>query len=165
MATDTLKLVYSSCFHCILSYALIFWGNSTDRTKVFNTQKKVITIRPGAKSKVSCRKLFWKCNIFQLASEYIFCLLSFVVGNFKKFQRNTDVHNLNTRHKYNFHIANANLAKYLREVYYTGIKLFSNLPPTIESLNHNINVFKSALKDYLLTYPYSVDDFTPNEIF
>jgi hypothetical protein len=113
---------------------------------------------------VSCRKLFQKFNILPLASEFILCLKSFVVENLDKFQRNIDVHNLNTRHKYDLHMPNTNLTKYQNGVYYTGIKLFSNLPPTIKSLNHDIKVFKPALKDYLLTHSFfSVDDFTSVE--
>jgi hypothetical protein len=57
-----------------------------------------------------------------------------------------------------------NLTKYQKGVYYTGIKLFNNLPPTIKSLNHDIKIFKLALKDYLLTHSiYPVDDFTSVE--
>jgi hypothetical protein len=163
MTTDTLKLVYFTYFHSVLSYGLIFWGNSTDNNKVFCIQKKIIKMA-GVKSRVSCRKLFRKCNIFPLASEFILCLLSLVVENLDKFQRNTDVHNLNTRRKYDLHMPNMKFTKYQKGVNYTGIKLFNNLPPTIKSLNHDIKVFKPALKDYLLTYSfYSVRDFTSVE--
>jgi hypothetical protein len=86
-----------------------------------------------------------------------------MVENLDKFQRNTDVHNLNTRRKYDLHMPNTNLTKYQKGVYYTGIKLFNNLPPTIKSLNHVIKVFKPASKDYLLTHSYTVDDFTSVE--
>jgi hypothetical protein len=60
----------------------------------------------GTKSGVSCRKLFQKFNILPLASEYIFYLLSFVVEHLEKLQTNTDVHNLNTRHKSDLHMPN-----------------------------------------------------------
>jgi hypothetical protein len=118
----------------------------------------------GVKSRVSCRKLFWKFNLLPLASEFILCLLSYVVENLDKFKRNTDVHNLNTRRKYDLHIPNTNLTKHKKGVYYTGIKLFNNLLPTIKSLNQDTKVLKPALKDYLLTHSfYSVDDFTSVE--
>jgi hypothetical protein len=58
---------------------------------------------------------------------------------------------------------NTNITKYQKGVYYTGIKLFNNVTYTIKSLNHDIKVFKSALKDYLLTHSYSKDDFTSVE--
>jgi hypothetical protein len=160
MTINTLQLVYIAYFHSVLSYGLIFWGNSTDSSKVFYIQKKIIRIMASVKSRVSCRQLFQKFNILSLASEFILCLLSFVVENLGKFQRNTVAHNLNTRRKHDFHMPNTNLTKYQKGVYYTGIKLFNNLPPTIKSLNHDTKVFKPALKHYLLTHSYSVDDFT-----
>jgi hypothetical protein len=86
-----------------------------------------------------------------------------VEENLDKFQRNTDVHNLNTRRKYDL-MPNMNLTKYQKGVYYTGIKLFNNLPPTITSLNHDMKVIEPALKDYLLTHSfYPMDDFTSVE--
>jgi hypothetical protein len=56
-----------------------------------------------------------------------------------------------------------NLTKYQGGIYYTDIKLFSNLLPTIKSLNYDIKAFRSALKYYLLTHSYSVDDLTSFE--
>jgi hypothetical protein len=111
MTIDNLKLVYFAYLRLISSYGLILCGNSTDRSKVFNTQKKIIRIMAGAKT-VSCRRLFWGFNILPLASEYIFCLISFVVENLKKFQRSTDVRNLNTEYEYGLHMTNVNLTKY-----------------------------------------------------
>jgi hypothetical protein len=39
------------------------------------------------------------------------------------------------------------LGKYQNGVYYTGIKLLNNLPPTNQNLDHNIKKFKPALKE------------------
>jgi hypothetical protein len=87
-----------------------------------------------------------------------------VVKNLDKFERYTDVHNLNTRCKHDLYIPNTNLTKYPKGVYYTAIKLFNNLPPTIKSLNYDMKVFKPALKDDLLTHSFcSVDDFISAE--
>jgi hypothetical protein len=118
----------------------------------------------GVKSRVPCRKLFRKFNILPLASEFILCLLSFVVENLVKFKTNKDVHNLNTRRKHFLYMPNTNLTKYQKVAYYTCIKLCNNLPPIIKSLNYDIKVFKPALKDYLFTRSfYSVDGFISAE--
>jgi hypothetical protein len=45
----------------------------------------------------------------------------------------------------------------------TGIKLFNNVPPTTKRLNQDIKVFQLALKNYLSTHSYSIDDFTSTE--
>jgi hypothetical protein len=54
----------------------------------------------------------------------------------------------------------SNLSKYQKGVYYSGIKIFNNLPPNVKNLSHNIKMFKTALKEYLLSHSYSVEEFT-----
>jgi hypothetical protein len=91
MKIETLKLVYFAYFHSIMSYGIIFWGNSTDRKKVFYIQKRIIRIMSGAKRRASCRELFNKFNILPLASEFLLSLSSCVVDNVEKFQTNSEV--------------------------------------------------------------------------
>jgi hypothetical protein len=57
MKTETLKLVYFTYFHSIMSYGIIFWENSTDSKKVFYIRKKSIRIMAGTKRRASCREL------------------------------------------------------------------------------------------------------------
>jgi hypothetical protein len=97
MKTETLKLVYFAYFHSIMSYVIIFWGNSTDSKKVFYIQQKIIRIMEGTKRRASCRELFKKFNILPLASEFLLSLLSFLVDNIEKFQTNSDIHSICTR--------------------------------------------------------------------
>jgi hypothetical protein len=65
------------------------------------------------------------------------------------FKKNTDVHNLHTRSKYDFHKPNADFTKYQGGAYGTATKSFDNLPPTIKSIDRHLKVFKPVLKDYL----------------
>jgi hypothetical protein len=114
----------------------------------------------GAKRRASCRELFKKFNILPLASQFLLSLLSsFVVDNIEKFQTNSDIHSISTRYRYNLHVPNSNLSKYKKGVYYSGIKIFNNLPPNVKNLSHNIKMFKRALKEYLLSHSYSVEEF------
>jgi hypothetical protein len=82
------------------------------------------------------------------------------VDNMEKFQTNSDIHSISTRYRYNLHVPNSNLSKYQKGVYYSGIKLFKNLPTNVKNLSHNIKKFKRALKEYLLSHSYSVEEFT-----
>jgi hypothetical protein len=41
MSTETLKIVYYSYFHSLMTYGIIFWGNSFSM-QIFRTQKRVI---------------------------------------------------------------------------------------------------------------------------
>jgi hypothetical protein len=110
-----------------------------------------------------CRELFKKFNILPLVSEFLLSLLSFVVDNMKKFRTNSDIHSINTRHKHDLRQPSAKLTSYQKGAYYAGIKSFSSLPDSFKSLNHVIKVFKPALKNYLLSDSYSVEEFTSVE--
>jgi hypothetical protein len=67
-------------------------------------------------------------------------------------------------HKHDLHQPSANLTSYQKGACYAGIKLFNTLPDSIKSLNHDIKLFKPALKDYLLSHSsYSVEEFTSTE--
>jgi hypothetical protein len=52
LKVDTLKFVYFAYFHSIMSYGIVFWGNSTDGKKVFIIQKKIIRIMVSVKRRV-----------------------------------------------------------------------------------------------------------------
>jgi hypothetical protein len=56
---------------------------------------------------------------------------------------------MNTRQKYNYHLPSSNLSLYQKGVYFTGIKLFNNLPQSIKNFSNDTKQFKSALKNYL----------------
>jgi superoxide dismutase len=97
-------------------------------------------------------------------SEFKLSLLPFAVDNMEKFQTNSDIHNIHTRHKHYLHQLSTNLTSYQKRAYYAGMKLFNTLSDSIKSLNHDIKVFKPALKDYLLSHSfYSVEEFTSTE--
>jgi hypothetical protein len=84
---------------------------------------------------VSCRELFKKFNILPLVSELFLSLQSFTVDNVEKSQTNFDIQSINTRHKHNVHMPNANLTNYEKGAYYAGIKLFNIVSSNIKSLS------------------------------
>jgi hypothetical protein len=45
-------------------------------------------------------------------------------------------------------------------IYFTGIKVFNNLPQSIKNLSNDTKQFKSALKNYLHAHSfYSIDEY------
>jgi hypothetical protein len=42
--TDTLKSVHFDCFHSIMNYGIISWGNSSNSKKIFTKQKKIVRL-------------------------------------------------------------------------------------------------------------------------
>ena len=156
-----LKAIYYAYFHAIMSYDIIFWGQSPDGTNVFSMQKRVIRTMMGCRGRDTCRRLFTELGILTLPSQYIFFLLLFVVKNKKKlFPTNKDLHSVNTRQQSNLHQSSVHLKKYQLGPYYMGIKLFNTLPATIKNESNNFPRFRSLLKKFLLqTSLYSLDEF------
>ena len=67
-------MIYFSYIHSIITYGIIFWGNSTGSNEVFKLQKKAIRIITNTDSRTSCRDLFKDLNILPLQSQYILSL-------------------------------------------------------------------------------------------
>jgi len=55
---NTFKSVYCACFHSVIKYGIILWGNSSKRGEMFTLQKKIIRIVAGAQHRTSYRSLF-----------------------------------------------------------------------------------------------------------
>ena len=65
---NTLKMIYYSCFHCVMTYGILFWGHSSDSIKIFRLRKKIIRIMIGRRNSDSFRKLFSNLEILPLFS-------------------------------------------------------------------------------------------------
>jgi hypothetical protein len=73
---------------------------------------------------------------------------------------NSDIHNIHTRHGSDLHYPAYNLTKTQKWVFYSGIKVYNNLPHNIKSSSNNPNKFKHALRSFLLVGPsYSLDKY------
>ena len=154
MSHSTLITIYYSLFHSVMAYGIIFWGNSTNNPKIFKIQKRAIRIIMGRKSRDSCRNLFKELKILPFVSQYIFSLLLFVINNKNYFITNLENHSIHTRSSNNLHLPQANLAIYQKGVYYTGVKVFNNLPQDIKNISDNPKRFKRVLKHFLTTQSY-----------
>ena len=91
---NTLKMIYYSSFHSVMTYGLLFWGNSPERIKIFRLQKKIIRIMIGCRNRDSCRKLFSNLEILPLPSQYILSLLLFTVRNKNQFLLNSEIYHI-----------------------------------------------------------------------
>jgi len=83
-----------------------------------------------------------------------------MIKNKDLFSKNYQIHNVHTRFKTNLHSPIANLTKFQKGVYYSGNKIFSNLPHNIKDLANEIKLFWNALKRFLL-----INSFYNNEYF
>jgi hypothetical protein len=90
-------------------------------------------------------------EILPLYSQYISSLSTFVIKNKHLFTANCQIHSVHTRSKTNLHPPIGNLTKFRKGAYYSGIKIFNNLPHNIKDLANELKLFRNALKGFLLT--------------
>ena len=63
---------------------------------------------------------------------------------------NLDVHSFNARSNHDLHIPVANLTVFQKGVWYSGIKIYNDLPPTLKQQSYNIFKFKRPENDFFL---------------
>jgi len=97
MSPNVLRSTYFSYAHSIMSYGLIFWGNSTDSDDIFKIQKRIIRIITNSNKNASCRELFKNLNILPFQSQYIYSILLFITKNKDPFSPNSHMHTIDTR--------------------------------------------------------------------
>jgi hypothetical protein len=148
MSHSTLITIYYSLFHSVMVYGIIFWGNSTNSSRIFKIQKTAIRIIMGRNSRHSCRDLFEELKILPFISQYLFSLLLCIINNKNYFITNSENHSMHTRSSNNFHLPQANLAIYQKDVYYSGVKVFNNLPQDTKDISDNPKRFKRVLKHF-----------------
>jgi hypothetical protein len=83
-----------------------------------------------------------------------------VVDNKRYFKENSDIYNINTKSKSNLHQPIANLSKYQKGAYYSGIKVYNSLPRRIKDLSADRKQFGHALKRFLYSHAfYTLDEY------
>jgi hypothetical protein len=153
---DTLKLIYFSHIHSIISYGIIFWGSSSYANKVFILQKKVIRIITNIRPKDSCGGIFKNIEIMTLYSQYIYSLLLYTINNKYLFNTNNEIHKYQTRSHNNLHLPAVTLTEFNKGAYISGINIFNHLPQSIKILANDEKSFKSTMKRF-----YIIILFTP----
>jgi hypothetical protein len=123
LSISTVKIIYHSSFHSIISNGITFWGNSSYISVIFKMQKRVIWIIMGHGYRESCRELFKELKILTLSSQYIFSLLLFVVNNRGYSVSNSVYHYINNWQRHDLHWPQVSMTMYHKGVYYSGIKI------------------------------------------
>jgi hypothetical protein len=160
VSQDTLKIIYFAHIHSLLSYDIIFWGNSSYAKKVFIIQKKSIRIITNSKSRVSSRQLFKNLKITMKYSQYLYSPILHTVNNKHLYTSNSEIHKYRTRYNNDLHLPNANLAKYTEGPYFSAIKIYNHLQKYIKSLSSDQKRFKYTLKRFLCQHSfYSIEEY------
>jgi len=78
-----------------------------------------------------------KTQIIYICIHIYICIYIYVVQNRTLFLTNTENYNLDTRQRNKLYLPQANLTIYQKGAYYSGIKVFNNLPSEIENVAGN----------------------------
>lgn len=161
------RTAYFANFHSILTYGIIFWGNSPEGLAVFRIQKRTLRSLVGARTMESCKPIFKRLKIMPLPCVYIYQVLVFVwtsLVSSDSFRRNHLIHNHNTRQRDNLHVISTKTSLCKSGVLHSGTVLFNNLPSTMKNIESK-KLFKRELKTYLLLNNfYSVHDYLKSTI-
>jgi len=85
--------------------------------------------------------------------------MNFIINNQEIFQKNSPIHNTNTKNKHHLHRPNSNLSGFQESTLYAGIKIFTSFSPSLTILKNHKAKFKEALRKYLITPSfYHVDE-------
>ena len=99
----------------------------------------------GLSLRCSCRgSLKKKLHILPVLCAYVFSLMMFTVNNLDNYQTNSVVHGKHTNTKRQLHRPRE------QGVFYSSIKIFNSMPPSILKLKHEKSKFQVALKEYLM---------------
>jgi len=142
LTMNTLRMIYFSYAHSVLSYGIIFWGNlhAHHTNSIFKIQKRIIRIITKSSSRDTCQQLFKHLQILSLPSQYILSLLVFVIKNRDFFQSNSEIHNLNTRFNRNLHLPSTNLYQFWKECCFLGVKYIITYHQTLKPYQTMLSV-------------------------
>jgi len=81
--------------------------------------------------------------------QYIYSLILYTLNNKHLFITNNEIHKYKIRNNNNLHLPTANLSKFNKGAYISGIKVFNHLPHHLKVLTNDLKCFKFALKRFL----------------
>jgi len=85
-----------------------------------------------AKPRTSCRVLFKQLDIVRFSCQYKHSLKNFIDNKQEIFQRNSTIHNINTRNNLRLSSPNANLFSFRKSAFYVGTNIFNSLPLSVK---------------------------------
>jgi hypothetical protein len=148
MSISVLKVIYYSFSHSLMSYGIIFWGNSS---YIFFRRRLLELCCDMVKhSRVEIYLRNWVfCHL--RSNTYFLYYCSYRIINLF-FSSNIDSHTIATRQSQDLYLPQANLTVDQKGVYYAGIKMFNKLPTEIKSTYNNFKRFKVVLRRFLLFF-------------
>ncbi len=159
MDRSSLLAVYHALGVSHIQYGILCWGSSSEVSRVFVLQKKLIRLIFKLGKLESCRPTFLNERIMTVPGLYIFKLLVFVKKNYSLFSKLSENHSYKTRNYSTLMIPDHNTETFKLSPYFRGVKFFNTLPVQLRKISE-MKDFKKAVKNFILdACYYSVEDF------
>lgn len=153
---DTLVTAYHGLVASLLRYGIIFWGNCSEKDRIFRAQKRCLRSMTGLKSTESCQPVFKSLKILTLPSLYILEVAVFVTLNKHLFTSMVDIRQrtipMRSQYKNKLHIGGHKTALLKNNILSMGPLIYNKLPENLKELS--INLFKKQLTKILLEKCY-----------
>lgn len=141
--------IYYSLVYSHLSYNILLWGNSSEISRVFVLQKRILRMIFNIEPRSSCRPVFIENGLLTVASIFILKCLVYTKENENKFTKLSCFHSYGTRNERLLCIPKHNTSRFEFSPMYQCIKIFNHLPNSLRSLK--LNEFKKAIKIILVS--------------
>jgi len=140
-----LRIVWNLQYTDLQKYAYLYLSKKKKKKKKKKVErlKQFLIIKPTRCINFSNLLLEWNSTCFRQ-----FLCPSSGVFHCTHSNSNSDIYNINTRTKSNLHQPIANLSKYQKGAYYSGIKVYNSLPTWIKDLSADRKQFGHALKSF-----------------
>jgi hypothetical protein len=142
-----LKIAYYALIQSHLQYAILTWGHSPSRHRLFRLQRRAIRIIAKLGYKDDCHEYFQKLNILTLPCLYIYKCLEHIIKNLDSYCILGAFHDYHTRAE-TISFKTIRLSKFKDGINYFCINIFNKLPTKITKTKEKMLL--SKIKPYLI---------------
>lgn len=159
---DTMIIAFHGLVASVLRYGVIFWGNCSERERVFRAQKYCIRSMTGINSTDSCIPMFKSLNLLTFPSLYILEMALFVKTNLNLFKALINHSSrpalLRSQYKDLLHTGSFKTALLRKNIMHMGPVIYNKIPTEIK--NEATHFFKKKLSKLLVEKCYyAVNEF------
>lgn len=159
---NTLVTAYHGLVASSLRYGVIFWGNCSEKERIFRAQKRCLRSMTGLKSTESCQPVFKSLKILTLPSLYLLEVALFVKTNQRLFPSLVDKRQrsgpIRSQYKKQLYTGGYQTSLLKNNILTMGPLVYNELPLYLKDLP--TSVFKKKLTKLLLDKCYySIKDF------
>lgn len=161
VSTGVLRTAYFALFHSKMSYAVVAWGHSAVRHRIFGLQRRAVRIVGGLGYREDCKGAFIGLGILTFPCEYALRCLLYVRLHVRGYETQSDIHNYHTRSSSHLVKPFTRLTRGQVGTNFHGIDLYNRLRAEVQNLS--LKTFRSQIRAFLVRNAFfSLEDVRDN---